>query len=98
MDHKTLAQLAALVFLATAAMAAAVHWASREERPDLPALRIEPPAPDPLRDGQRRCQQLGEPAARDAACLKIWSDTRDRFLGRAPAPGDAADDAMNGGR
>ena len=41
---------------------------------------------DPLREGQRRCQEMGEAAANDAACLGIWAETRDRFLGRTPAP------------
>ncbi|MFO1144867.1 MAG: putative entry exclusion protein TrbK-alt [Amaricoccus sp.] len=89
MDHRTLAQLGALVFLAIAVMAAAVHWVSRDEVRELPAVHLAPPTPDPLRDGQRRCQQLGEAAAREASCLKIWSDTRDRFLGRAAGSGRA---------
>ena len=41
---------------------------------------------DPLREGQRRCQQLGQQAAGDADCLRVWAETRDRFLGRSPAP------------
>lgn len=90
MDHRTLAQMGALVFLAVAAMAAAVHWSSREELREIPTVHLVPPAPDPLRDGQRRCQQLGEAAARDGVCLKVWSDTRDRFLGRAPADDGAS--------
>ncbi|MDH1269704.1 putative entry exclusion protein TrbK-alt, partial [Rhizobium pusense] len=41
---------------------------------------------DPLRVGQRRCQQLGQAATNDAECLRIWSQTRDRFLGRTSVP------------
>ncbi|MER2508650.1 MAG: putative entry exclusion protein TrbK-alt [Amaricoccus sp.] len=103
MDHRTLAQIGALVFLAVAAMAAAVHWASREELREIPTVHLVPSAPDPLRDGQRRCQRLGEAAARDSVCLKVWSDTRDRFLGRGPAEEGATGngagvDDTNGGR
>ena len=39
---------------------------------------------DPLRERQRRCQQMGEAAAADADCLAAWAETRDRFLGREP--------------
>ena len=42
-------------------------------------------AADLLREGQRRCQEMGEAAANDAECLAIWAETRDRFLGRSPA-------------
>lgn len=40
---------------------------------------------EPLREGQRRFQEMGEAAANDAECLAIWAETRDRFLGRSPA-------------
>ena len=96
MDHRTLAQIGALVFLTVAAMAAAVHWASREELRQIPTVHLVPPAPDPLRDGQRRCQRLGEAAAHDGVCLKVWSDTRDSFLGREPTADGATD--TNDGR
>jgi conjugative transfer region protein TrbK len=43
-------------------------------------------AADPLREGQRRCQQMGEAAARDSECLRVWAETRDRFLGARTAP------------
>jgi conjugative transfer region protein TrbK len=42
------------------------------------------PEPDPLREGQRRCQQLGQKSADDPECLRVWAETRDRFLRRAP--------------
>ncbi len=93
MDHKTLAQLGALLFLAIAALAAAVHWsieARDEGASSYPTVHLLPPAPDPLREGQRHCQQLGEAAAQDAVCLQVWSETRDRFLGRPAQDGDDA--------
>ena len=39
-----------------------------------------------LYDAVRRCQQRGEAAANDAGCLAAWAESRDRFLGRTPAP------------
>ncbi len=42
---------------------------------------VAPSAPDPLREGQRRCQRLGEAGARDTECLRVWAESRDRFLG-----------------
>jgi conjugative transfer region protein TrbK len=36
---------------------------------------------NPLRDGLRRCQALGEAALRDDGCVRLWAEQRDRFLG-----------------
>ncbi|MFO1143001.1 MAG: putative entry exclusion protein TrbK-alt [Amaricoccus sp.] len=55
-----------------------------------PTAHLLPPAPDPLRDRQRQCQQLGEAAAKDSVCLQVWSETRDRFLGRRAGAADEA--------
>ena len=59
---------------------------TREEEPSraAPAPAFAPSV-DPLRAEQRRCQRLGEAAVRDAACLEVWAETRDRFLGRTPS-------------
>ena len=59
------------------------------------AVVLSVPPADPLREGQRHCQQLGEAAANDPTCLRIWAETRDRFLGRTPGP---ATPAPNGGK
>ena len=57
------------------------------------AGRPSPSQPeDPLRAEQRRCQRMGEAAAEDADCLRVWAVTRDRFLGRAP---ESASPAMS---
>ena len=48
--------------------------------------------PDP---SLRRCQQLGEAAENDPACLATWAENRDRFLGRTPVP---AAPHQNGGQ
>ncbi len=59
----------------------------KEEEPAGQALRpVEVTPADPLRQAQRRCQLLGEAAARDPECLRTWAETRDRFLRVAPAP------------
>jgi len=83
MDGAMLARLGAVIFVAIAGTAAVVEM-SREEKAAGPSpIRTVEAERDPLRDEQRRCQQLGEAAAQDAACLKIWAQTRDRFLGRS---------------
>lgn len=90
MDGKLLARLGAIVFVAFALTATAIEMTRREDEP----VSLSPPfdraAPkDPLRAGQRRCQGLGEAAARDGECLRIWAQSRERFLGvAAPARPD----------
>ena len=86
MDGKRLAGLGAIIFVAVAIRATAIEMTRKEEAPASPPVRVLEPARDPLREGQRRCQQLGEAAANDAECLRVWAETRDRFLGRSPAP------------
>ena len=85
MEGKVLARIAAIVFVAVAITAAIIEM-TREEAPapasSAPSLTRQV---DPLREGQRRCQEMGEAAANDAECLGIWAESRDRFLGRAPA-------------
>tara|TARA_Y100000815_G_scaffold4924_1_gene4784 strand:+ start:2276 stop:2563 length:288 start_codon:yes stop_codon:yes gene_type:complete len=85
MEGKTLARIGAIVFVAFA-MTATVIELTREEEPSraAPAPAFAPSV-DPLRAEQRRCQRLGEAAVRDAACLEVWAETRDRFLGRTPS-------------
>ncbi|MBU2232916.1 MAG: putative entry exclusion protein TrbK-alt [Alphaproteobacteria bacterium] len=86
MDGKMLAQLGAVVFVAIAITATAIEM-TRNETPlsQRPASPVEPTR-DPLRDAQRRCQQLGQAAASDPDCMRVWAETRDRFLGRSPRP------------
>ena len=96
MEGKVLARIAAIVFVAVAITATVIEM-TREDVSTAPtpsAPSLQPPT-DPLREGQRRCQRLGEAAANDPECLAIWAETRDRFLGRAPAP---ATPAPNGGQ
>lgn len=85
MEGKTLARIGAIVFVAFA-MTATVIELTREDEPVQRALAPAlAPAVDPLRAEQRRCQRLGEAAVSDAACLEVWDETRDRFLGRTPS-------------
>ena len=81
MDGAMLARLGAVIFVAIAGTAAVLEM-SREEKPEPSPIRTVEAEHDPLRGEQRRCQRLGELAAQDTACLKVWAQTRDRFLGR----------------
>ena len=86
MDGKILARLGAIVFVAVAVTATAIEMTRKEEEPVQASRPSEDTPADPLRQAQRRCQLLGEAAARDTECLRTWAETRDRFLGVAPAP------------
>ncbi len=94
MDGKMLARIGAITFVAVALTVTAIELTRKDDAPTsspMPQLR---PATDSLRDAQRRCQQLGQAAANDAECLRVWAETRDRFLGRTPQPvAPAANDA-----
>jgi len=84
MDGKLLARLGAVVFVAIAITATAIEM--KEGAPAEEPARLAEPVRDSLREAQRWCQQLGQSAASDADCMRVWAETRDRFLGRAPAP------------
>lgn len=76
------ARIGAIVFAALALTAAAIE-ATRQDTPVAPPMvPASPPvaAADPLRQDQRRCQLMGQAAAGDEACLRVWAETRDRFL------------------
>lgn len=86
MDGKMLARLGAIIFVAIAITATAIEMTREEEVPAAPSARqLQPSSADPLRAAQRRCQLLGEAATRDAECLGVWAESRDRFLG-VPSP------------
>jgi conjugative transfer region protein TrbK len=93
MDGKMLARLGAVVFIAIAITATVVEMTRKNDAPASPSARALEPQRDPLRESLRRCQQLGESAADDAECLRTWAKTRDRFLGRTPAPSAANTEA-----
>ncbi|TKT67805.1 conjugal transfer protein TrbK [Agrobacterium sp. LC34] len=84
MDGKMLARLGAVVFVAIAITATVIEITRKDDpAPVNTAPALQPPA-DPLRATLRRCQQLGEAATSDPACLSAWAESRDRFLGRTP--------------
>ncbi|REF73591.1 putative entry exclusion protein TrbK-alt [Paracoccus versutus] len=85
MGGKAMARLIAILFLAIVMTVTLIRMERSGDLPPLPGRQVQPQAEDSLREGQRRCQQMGEAAAEDAECLAIWAETRDRFLGRAPA-------------
>lgn len=87
MDAVPLARLGAVIFVAVAGTAAVLEMSREEKAPEPSPIRTVEAERDPLREEQRRCQQLGEAAAQDGACLKVWAQTRDRFLGH-PAPNE----------
>ncbi|MFC2254022.1 putative entry exclusion protein TrbK-alt [Labrys portucalensis] len=86
MDGKTFARLGAIMFVAVALTVTVIELTDRQERPPTSPVHLIPSDGDPLREGQRRCQQLGQKAVEDPDCLRVWSQTRDRFLGRTPEP------------
>ncbi len=87
MDGKLFARIGTIVFVAVAVTATAIEMTRKEEEPTAAVVRpVKETTADPLRVSQRRCQLLGEAAARDAECLRVWAETRDRFLGVTPAP------------
>ncbi|EXL02152.1 hypothetical protein BG46_07700 [Brucella anthropi] len=90
MDGKVLARIAAIIFVAVAITATIIEMTREETAAPVPAAPAIQSPVDPLRTEQRRCQGLGEAAANDAECLRVWSQTRDRFLGRTPAPATPA--------
>lgn len=90
MDGKMLARLGAVVFVAVAITAAVVEMTRKEELPATSPMRVVQPERDSLREGQRRCQQLGQQAASDTECLRVWAATRDHFLRPTPAPASPA--------
>jgi conjugative transfer region protein TrbK len=88
------ARIGAIVFVAVAITAAAIE-AARQDTPVAPPMVPASPlvaAADPLRQEQRRCQLMGQAAAADEACLRVWAETRDRFLGAGIAPARSASD------
>ena len=86
MDGKMLARLGTVVFVAVAITATAIEMTRKEEAPTAEPVRLIELSRDPLREDQRRCQQLGRRAVDDTKCLRVWAETRDRFLGHTPAP------------
>ncbi|MDO5703919.1 MAG: putative entry exclusion protein TrbK-alt [Paracoccus sp. (in: a-proteobacteria)] len=98
MGRKEMARLIAILFLAIVMTVTLIRMQRSGDLPPLPGRQVQPQAEDPLREGQRRCQRMGEAAANDADCLAIWAETRDRFLGRTPEPAPSATTTTDKGR
>lgn len=82
MEGKLLVRLGTIVFVALVVTATAVEMTRKADVPAQESPRRPETARDPLHEAQRRCQQIGEAAAGDPDCLRVWAETRDRFLGR----------------
>ena len=87
MDGKMLARLGAIVFVSFVITVAAIEWGRKEDAPptSLPAL-VAPQDLYPPREDLLRCQLLGQKAANDAECLRVWAEMRNRFLGKTSPP------------
>ncbi|QRZ15763.1 putative entry exclusion protein TrbK-alt [Paracoccus methylovorus] len=86
MEGTTMARLIAILLLAIVMTVTLFRMDRSGDLPTPPGRQVQPQAEDPLREGQRRCQRMGEAAAEDIECLRVWAETRDRFLGQAPEP------------
>lgn len=86
MEVKAMARLIAILFLTIVMTVTLIRMERTGDLPVLPGREGRPQPEDPLRAEQRRCQRMGEAAANDADCLRVWAETRDRFLGRSPVP------------
>ncbi|WP_180899669.1 putative entry exclusion protein TrbK-alt [Martelella soudanensis] len=86
MEGKTLARIGAIVFVAFAITATVIEMTRKDEPAPARAVPVLQSPADPLRATLRRCQRLGEAATGNADCLAAWAESRDRFLGRTPAP------------
>jgi len=81
MDGKTLARIAAIIFVAVAITATALEMTRKEDRASSGILEAPAAsASNAPREGLRRCQRLGEAALGDDDCLRMWAEQRDRFL------------------
>jgi conjugative transfer region protein TrbK len=79
------ARIGAIIFVALAITAAAIEATRQDIPPPVRTALLREAAADPLRADQRRCQLMGQAAAGDDACLRVWAQTRERFLtGAAP--------------
>jgi conjugative transfer region protein TrbK len=92
MEGKTMARIGAIIFVAFAITATVIQMTRKDEPvPPAPATALAP-STDPMREEQRRCPQMGEAAARDPECLRVWAETCDRFLGRSPSDAASRDE------
>ncbi|TPI27767.1 conjugal transfer protein TrbK [Mesorhizobium sp. B3-2-1] len=96
MDGKTLARAVAVIFVAAALTAAALGVSRKENKSAGEGAHTQAASmPNPLRDGLRRCQALGEAALRDDGCARLWAEQRDRFLSLQKPSGSLGEPAAS---
>ncbi|MCY1239470.1 conjugative transfer region protein TrbK [compost metagenome] len=89
MGGSRLIRVAAVALVAVAFLGAAIAMSRKGDGPLEAAVGGRGPASaDPLRSELRRCVGMGEAGARDASCLHVWAENRQRFLrpGHAERP------------
>lgn len=87
MDGTLLARIGAIAFVAIALTATAIELTRQEDGDARPsAAPAVAAAADPHRAELIRCQRLGEAGPRDAACLRAWAESRERFLAPGAQP------------
>jgi conjugative transfer region protein TrbK len=83
MDDKIFPRIGALVFVGVAITATVIERTRKDEEPRVQNFRADIPGDaTTFHQMLRQCRDMGEAATRDPACLKLWADNRDRFLGR----------------
>ena len=89
MDGKTLARIGAVVFVAIAVTATAIEMTRKDDQQNSPTAQTRTVMErDPLGAELARCSAMGEAGPRDPSCLRVWAESRRRFLGQ-PAPTSA---------
>jgi len=87
MDGKAFARIGAVIFVAVAITATAIEATRKNEAPAIAvAEHAASASSDPLRDELIRCQRLGEAGPSDATCLRVWAESRERFLAHGARP------------
>lgn len=83
MDGKTLARIGAIAFVAIAITVAVISLSHKDATSETTVTPVAKTiaAPDPLQAELTRCNDMGEAATHDPACLSAWAENRRRFLG-----------------
>ena len=82
MDNRTLVRIGAFAFIGIAVTLTAVQFTDSGRRDEPPVVAPVSHRPDARRAALRACRDMGEAGSRDPACLSLWSENRDRFLGQ----------------
>lgn len=82
MDTKLFARIGAVAFVAVAITMTALQLREEPVRAVPEVVDVTDPDSDPLADQLRRCNAMGEAAARDPDCHAAWAEKQRRFLGK----------------